>query len=79
MIRPLSRRQAERALRLLLWAFVLALGVWSVHARSTWVHLKTGAWIAQNGRLPSVDPFSYVSAGARWRAPDECSPRTSHI
>ena len=70
MTRPIARRRAELALQVLLWAFVLALGVWSVHARATWLHLKTGAWIAQNGRLPSVDPFSYVSAGARWRAPD---------
>ncbi|MBI4422601.1 MAG: hypothetical protein HY554_02675 [Elusimicrobia bacterium] len=59
-----------RAVQGLVFLFVLLLGSASVHDAATWVHLKTGEWIARTGALPSADPFSYMSEGARWLAPD---------
>ncbi len=53
-------------LETLLFAFVLALGLRSVHAPETWIHLKTGAKILAEHRLPRVDPFGYGSAGGAW-------------
>lgn len=53
-------------LETLLFAFVLALGWRSVHAPETWIHLKTGAKILAEHRLPRVDPFGYGSAGSAW-------------
>ena len=53
-------------LETLLFAFVFALGWRSVHAPETWIHLKTGAKILAEHRLPKVDPFGYGSAGGAW-------------
>jgi hypothetical protein len=53
-------------LETLLFAFVLALGWRSVHAPETWIHLKTGAKILAEHRLPKTDPFGYGSAGGAW-------------
>ena len=53
-------------LETLLFAFVFALGWHSVHAPETWIHLKTGAKILADGRLPTVDPFGYGASGASW-------------
>lgn len=33
-----------------------------------WWHIKTGAWISNNGRLPTTDPFSFSFAGQPWIA-----------
>ena len=53
-------------LQTLLFAFIFALGWRSVHAPETWIHLKTGAHILAEGRLPTADPFGYGSSGAAW-------------
>lgn len=53
-------------LETLLFAFVFALGWRSVHAPETWIHLKTGAKIIAEHRLPTTDPFGYGSAGGAW-------------
>ncbi len=53
-------------LEVLLFAFVFALGWYSVHAPETWIHLKTGAKILTEHRLPKIDPFGYGSAGGAW-------------
>ncbi|PIR18418.1 MAG: hypothetical protein COV48_07510 [Elusimicrobia bacterium CG11_big_fil_rev_8_21_14_0_20_64_6] len=53
-------------LEALLFAFVLALGLRSVHAPETWIHLKTGAKIAAEHALPRTDPFGYGAAGGAW-------------
>ena len=53
-------------LETLLFLFVLALGLRSVHAPETWIHLKTGAKILAEHRIPNTDPFGYGSAGAAW-------------
>ena len=53
-------------LQALLFAFIFALGWRSVHAPETWIHLKTGANILAQGRLPATDPFGYGSSGSAW-------------
>jgi tetratricopeptide (TPR) repeat protein len=50
----------------LLFAFVFALGVMSVHEPSTWIRVKTGARILSLGTLPRSEPFSYGAAGVPW-------------
>ncbi|MBI3566005.1 MAG: hypothetical protein HY079_12470 [Elusimicrobia bacterium] len=50
----------------LLFAFVFALGMGSVHDPAAWVRVKAGAKILADGALPKTDPFSYGSAGASW-------------
>ncbi len=53
-------------LETLLFALVFALGWRSVHVPETWIHLKTGAKILTEHRLPQTDPFGYGSAGGAW-------------
>lgn len=50
----------------LLFAFVFALGVYSVHEPSTWIHIKTGAKILAARGIPSTDSFSYTMGGRPW-------------
>ncbi|MFI5346456.1 MAG: hypothetical protein ACHQ51_08785 [Elusimicrobiota bacterium] len=50
----------------LLFAFVFALGMLSVHDPSAWIRVKVGAKILSDGALPRVEPFSYGAAGAPW-------------
>ena len=53
----------------LLFAFVFAVAMVSVHEPSMWIHIKVGAKILSDGALPRVEPFSYGAAGARWTTP----------
>lgn len=50
----------------LLFAFVFALGMLSVHDPSAWIRVKLGAKILSDGALPKTEPFSYGAAGAPW-------------
>ena len=50
----------------LLFFFVLALGLTSVHEPSTWLHIRTGAKILSEHRVPLTDPFSYTVSGRAW-------------
>src|ERR1035437_6746490 len=50
----------------MLFAFVFALGMRSVHEPSTWIRIKVGAKILSEGTLPRTEPFSYGAAGAPW-------------
>lgn len=53
-------------LSILLFVFVLLLGLRSAHEPRTWLHLKTGARILAEGSIPRTDPFSAGAAGTRW-------------
>ena len=50
----------------LLFLFVLALGLSSVHDPATWIHIRTGAKILAQRAVPLTDPFSYTVSGRAW-------------
>lgn len=50
----------------LLFVFVFAVAMKSVHDPSTWIRIKLGAKILSDGALPRTEPFSYGAAGAPW-------------
>jgi hypothetical protein len=50
----------------LLFVFVFATAMLSVHEPSTWIRVKMGAKILSDGTLPRTEPFSFGAAGARW-------------
>src|SRR6185312_7388878 len=50
----------------LLFVFVFAVAMLSVHEPSTWIRIKLGSQILSTGTLPRTEPFSYGAAGARW-------------
>lgn len=50
----------------LLFLFVSALGLLSVHEPSTWIHIKTGEHIVRQGALPRAEFISYTMAGRPW-------------
>lgn len=74
----MTKDRALRLLQAILFLFVLALGLASVHSPGTWTHLRTGAWIAETGGLPAADPFSYMTGGALWRAHDWLADLAMH-
>lgn len=50
----------------LLFLFVFALGMTSIHDASTWIHIRTGGRILAEHALPRTDPYSYTVAGRAW-------------
>jgi hypothetical protein len=52
-----------------LWAFVSLAGIFVILSLSLvrphdfWWHVRAGQWIVDNGRVPTVDYFSYTRAG----------------
>lgn len=50
----------------LIFFFVFALGMSSVHEPSTWISIHTGAKILADGALPVTEPFSYGAGGSAW-------------
>lgn len=50
----------------LVFAFVFALGMSSVHEPSTWISIRTGAKILSSGVLPRAETFSYGAGGGSW-------------
>lgn len=50
----------------LVFAFVFALGMSSVHEPSTWISIRTGAKILSDGALPRAGAFSYGAEGSAW-------------
>lgn len=78
MTRAKHQRAPERAhphdkphhphwpLACLLFGFVLALGLTSVHESSTWIHIQTGSRILAEHAIPRTDPFSYTVSGRAW-------------
>lgn len=49
-----------------LFALALATGIKQLRNPDYWWHLSTGYWIAQHGRVPQVDVFTYTVEGARY-------------
>ncbi len=37
-----------------------------VESEDVWWHLSTGQWIAENGRVPTVDPFAFSNEQTPW-------------
>jgi hypothetical protein len=50
----------------LLFAFVFALAMGSVHDPSTWIRIKVGARMLADHAIPRTEPFSFGAAGAPW-------------
>lgn len=50
----------------LLFALVFVLSWQSVHVPETWLHLRTGAKILADGKIPTTDVFSWGASGAAW-------------
>jgi hypothetical protein len=53
------------------FAGILLFGLLAMTARNAidpdlWWHLRTGQWIAENGRIPHSDHFSFTRAGQPW-------------
>jgi len=44
-------------------ALALALGLAPLTSNDIWLHLATGDWILQHGRVPGEEVFSFVAAG----------------
>ena len=59
-----------KALRLAAWlallAFAAALSLQKIRTYDYWMHLRTGALIAESGQVPRVDPYSYTLPGEPW-------------
>ncbi|MBI4375826.1 MAG: tetratricopeptide repeat protein [Elusimicrobia bacterium] len=53
-------------LALLLFSFVLFLGLFSVHESLTWLHIKSGADIISSGTIARADQYSYTMNGRPW-------------
>jgi len=58
--------------------FLLGLFSTEISDPDFWWHLKTGAYIATQHRLPNPDPFAYTTAAAP-ASPDELSIRTFNL
>jgi hypothetical protein len=60
----------SRGDRLLLGALVAVLGLLAtlspIRNYDYWWHLRTGALIVDEGRVPRADPFSFTAAGTPW-------------
>lgn len=49
-------------------AWVAALGIAPLASNDIWLHLRTGALILQEGRVPATDVYSYTAAGSGYLA-----------
>ncbi len=58
--------------RLVFWITLMAVFAMAVRISidsDTWWHLRTAAWILENGSVPRADPFSYTRLGEPWPHP----------
>jgi tetratricopeptide (TPR) repeat protein len=60
------RPWADRLLLALLVAVAFLLGCYEMGDSDIWWHLRGGQWILENGRVPSLDPFTFASADRPW-------------
>ncbi|HSG08638.1 MAG TPA: tetratricopeptide repeat protein [Longimicrobiales bacterium] len=52
----------------LVTAFSFLFATSKIHNFDVWWHLRTGEWILENRTVPSLDPFSFTTAGDSWVA-----------
>jgi tetratricopeptide (TPR) repeat protein len=57
---------ADRGVLLLVVVFAFLLGCQQLFDADFWWHLRSGQWILENRRVPSVDPFTFASADRAW-------------
>lgn len=58
--------RTERLTIIVTAALLSVLYAVKIHDPDAWWHLATGRWIAQNGSIPSTDPFSFLAGGEPW-------------
>ncbi len=56
----------DRGVLLLVVVFAFLLGCQQLFDADFWWHLRSGQWILEHRRVPSVDPFTFASAGRAW-------------
>jgi tetratricopeptide (TPR) repeat protein len=61
-----KRSRADRLLAAALGALAFLLGCYELFDPDIWWHLRSGQWILQHGRVPSLDMFSFASADRTW-------------
>jgi len=49
-----------------LFAFGGLLGFQKIRSFDYWWHLRTGQWIAEEGRIPRTDPYTFTIPGEPW-------------
>jgi len=64
--RPASRQGDRLLLGVLLVLLAAATTLSPIRNYDYWWHLKTGALIVSQGRVPRVDPYSFTSPGTPW-------------
>ena len=57
-----ARRWLDGVLVASMAAAAAVLGCQELFDGDVWWHLRAGQWILANGRLPSLDPFTFASA-----------------
>jgi hypothetical protein len=71
LLKSLVRR--EKSIRrllilILLYAILPVQSMQPIIDLDIWYHLRTGQWIAENGTVPTTDPFSSYGMGKPWIA-----------
>ncbi len=57
---------ADRGVLFLLIVFAFLLGCQQLFDADFWWHLRSGQWILEHRRFPTVDPFTFAAAGKAW-------------
>jgi tetratricopeptide (TPR) repeat protein len=63
---PRTPRWVDRSLIATITALAALLACQELFDADAWWHLRAGQWILSNGRLPTLDPFSFGSADRPW-------------
>ena len=62
----IDRRRVDPVLTGLLAAAAIVLGCQPLIDSDVWWHLRSGAWILEHRRVPTLDPFTFASADRLW-------------